>query len=166
MQADGQRADGRPAAEEGEPGSRYPACTWAWCGSCAAQLSSGGHTDSKKTTTAANTTGEGRCLLAFESSCAVLIRSHPALVCAAYFNVYLLCFLQHVQLLTQASMLCSPVEALQSEAHTTKHFLVRVKDCKFKYFIDRIEDDEGVCGTIDRGSCCHLRREPRWAGGQ
>ncbi|XP_056617910.1 GON-4-like protein isoform X2 [Triplophysa dalaica] len=30
---------------------------------------------------------------------------------------------QHVQLLTQANMLCNPVEALQSEAQTTKHFL-------------------------------------------
>ncbi len=33
--------------------------------------------------------------------------------------------LQHVQLLTQVNMLCNPVEALQSESQTTKHFLVR-----------------------------------------
>lgn len=34
-------------------------------------------------------------------------------------------FLQHVQLLTQVNMLCNPVGALQSEAQTTKLFLVR-----------------------------------------
>ncbi|XP_065154232.1 GON-4-like protein isoform X2 [Paramisgurnus dabryanus] len=34
---------------------------------------------------------------------------------------------QHVQLLTQANMLCSPVEALKSEAQTTKHFLEELR---------------------------------------
>ncbi|KAK3551157.1 hypothetical protein QTP70_013892 [Hemibagrus guttatus] len=42
---------------------------------------------------------------------------------------------QHVQLLTQVNMLCSSVEALQSQATTTKLFLVNIKD----YFLSRME---------------------------
>uniref|UniRef100_A0A9J7XCU1 GON-4-like protein n=1 Tax=Cyprinus carpio carpio TaxID=630221 RepID=A0A9J7XCU1_CYPCA len=46
---------------------------------------------------------------------------------------------QHVQLLTQVNMLCNPVEALQSEAQTTKHFLGELLS-----FAERAEEDRSM----------------------
>ncbi|XP_016380110.1 GON-4-like protein [Sinocyclocheilus rhinocerous] len=49
---------------------------------------------------------------------------------------------QHVQLLTQVNMMCSPVKALQSEAQTTKHFLGELLS-----FVERAEEERSTVNT-------------------
>lgn len=49
-------------------------------------------------------------------------------------SLYVFVF-QHVQLLTQVNMLCSSVEALKSQATTTKLFLVRIYSLQIKIIV-------------------------------
>ncbi|XP_030644330.1 GON-4-like protein [Chanos chanos] len=61
---------------------------------------------------------------------------------------------QHVQLLTQANMLCSPVEALQAEASTTKQFLIELQ-----MFAQRGEETHGLTdpGFVSIFRSCNLQ---------